>query len=293
MKNLLYFYTVLFSVVFLSSCQKSDHMKPDADLSLAENQYPSDTTAINLIDQTYGKDELQTYDMHLPAKRSYNKTKVIILLHGGAWRKLDKSYMNNCVKEIKENGDNWVIVNANYRLTFQDSVTYEQQMEDIDALVNNVVSLRKKYNYSDKIYLSGISSGGHLALAYAFSVDKSRYIKGVSAITPPSDLTTEEIRKSELGKDIEKLIGKTYKDAPDLYRKASPRFYVSRLAPPVILFYGGKDTTIPLEQGVLMSQQLKANSVVCSYNFYADQTHDWSRLTEAMEKTLAFFGDKK
>lgn len=309
MKNL-HILLFTFAVLLMSSCEVIDNLKPaskdDKEDETTQpqptnptNTNPTDTTsapivetvAQDLVNQSYGNDDLQKYDMHLPAKRSQTATKVVIILHGGSWKELDKGFMNNYVNQIKSKGDNWVIVNANYRLTFQNGIKYDQQIEDINTIVNKVLSLRKQHNYSDKIYLLGASAGGHLALAYAYTVDKLKYIKGVSVIAAPIDLTSDKIRVGQFGQDIEKMVGKPYGEAPDEYKRVSPRYQVSKSVPPTILFYGGNDSFIPADQGEFLVQQLQANGISRSYNFYPEQTHEWMLLNETIDKTLAFFGD--
>ncbi|WP_337044789.1 alpha/beta hydrolase [Emticicia sp. 17c] len=305
-------YMFLFSLTILcSSCEIIDDLKPssqkqtgnDTDTTgttnpsgnnpdpVAEKPDYVESTPQDLMHQSYGPDDLQKYDIHIPAKRSYTKTKVVIILHGGSWKELDKGFMNNYVSQIKSKGDNWVIVNANYRLTFQNGIKYDQQLQDLGTLITKILSLRQQYNFSDKIYFIGASAGGHLALSYAFTVDKGKYVKGVSVIAAPVDLTSEKIRVGEFGQDIENLIGKPYSQDPEAYKRASPRFQVTRVAPPVIMFYGGKDDFIPSDQGEMLSQQLQANSVIRSYNFYPEQGHEWMLLSETIDKTLVFFGD--
>ncbi len=305
MKNLLYTITLIFSLAAFSSCEMIEDLKPSKDgdktgtgidSTGTTNPKPEqpdyiESTAVDLMHQSYGPDELQKYDLHVPAKRSLTKTKVVIILHGGSWKELDKGFMKNFVSEVKSKGDNWVIVNANYRLTFQNGIKYDQQIDDLNTLVNKILSMRQQYNFSDKIYFIGASAGGHLALAYSFTVDKSKYVKGVSVIAAPTDLTSDKIRVGEFGDDIQNLIGQSYGTNPDAFKRASPRYQVTKAAPPVIMFYGGKDEFIPSDQGELLRQQLQANSVINSYNFYPEQGHEWMLLSETIDKTLTFFGD--
>jgi acetyl esterase/lipase len=308
MKSLIYSFILAFSVGMLSSCEMMEDLKPSkggdktsTDSTSTGTNNPTnpvpekpdyiEATAVDLMHQSYGPDDLQKYDIHVPAKRSLTKTKVVIILHGGSWKELDKGFMKNYVSEIKTKGDNWVIVNANYRLTFQNGIKYDQQIEDLNTLVTKILSLRQQYNFSDKVYFIGASAGGHLALAYSMTVDKSKYVKGVSVIAAPTDLTSDKIRVGEFGQDIENLIGQPYSTNPDAFKRASPRFQVTKAAPPIIMFYGGKDEFIPSDQGELLRQQLQANAVINSYNFYPEQGHEWMLLSETMDKTLAFFGD--
>lgn len=304
MKNIIYTFYLTFSLLFFSSCEIIEDLKPSKD-----NKTQTDTTATgtnnpntpqsdyieataqDLLHQSYGPDDLQKFDIHIPAKRSFTKTKVVIILHGGSWKELDKGFMKNYVSQIKSKGDNWVIVNANYRLTFQNGIRYDQQIQDLGTLIKKILSMRQQYNFSDKIYFIGASAGGHLALAYSYTVDKSKNVKGISVIAAPIDLTSDKMRVGEFGQDIENLIGQSYGNNPDAFKRASPRYQVTKVAPPTILFYGGKDEFIPSDQGEFLRQQLQANAVINAYNFYPEQGHEWMLLSETIDKTLVFFGD--
>jgi acetyl esterase/lipase len=46
-----------------------------------------------MVDQSYGEDSDQTYDLYLPAERTL-ETKVLILIYGGGWTSGDKSRMD-------------------------------------------------------------------------------------------------------------------------------------------------------------------------------------------------------
>ncbi len=313
MKNIIYAFVLIFSLAIFSSCEVIEDLKPSKNgdktgttdtTSTGTNNPTSPTNPTNppqsdyieapaqdLMHQAYGPDDLQKFDIHIPAKRSPTKTKVVIILHGGSWKELDKGFMKNYVSQVKSKGDNWVIVNANYRLTFQNGIKYDQQIQDIGSIITKVLSMRKQYNFSDKIYFIGASAGGHLALAYSYTVDKSKYVKGISVIAAPTDLTSDKIRVGEFGGDIEALIGQSYSSNPDAFKRASPRYQVTKVAPPTIMFYGGKDEFIPSDQGEFLKQQLQANAVINSYNFYPDQGHEWMLLSETIDKTLIFFGD--
>ncbi|MBA4849804.1 alpha/beta hydrolase [Emticicia sp. BO119] len=314
MKSIIYGFLITFSLITLSSCEVIEDLKPSKDdktqtdtTTTGTNNPTTPTTPTNpnnppqsdyieataqdLMHQAYGPDDLQKFDIHIPAKRSPTKTKVVIILHGGSWKELDKGFMKNYVSQIKDKGDNWVIVNANYRLTFQNGIKYDQQIQDLGTLINKILSMRQQYSFSDKIYFIGASAGGHLALAYSYTVDKSKYVKGISVIAAPIDLTSDKIRVGEFGQDIENLIGQPYSTNPDAFKRASPRYQVTKVSPPTIMFYGGKDDFIPSDQGEFLRQQLQANAVINSYNFYPEQGHEWMLLSETIDKTLVFFGD--
>ncbi len=240
------------------------------------------------FDITYGKDVLQKYDLYLPSTRN-TRNPVIVLLHPGAWRIGDKSAINSIVRGFVSKRVNCAIVNANYRLTSFLGVTYKQQLEDINTLLKKLKT--DSYDLgisSDNFYLIGISSGGHLALLYSNSSSGDRLAKGVGAIVPPVNLASTSMRNGPIGTDIQKFIGKPFSDSPDEYYDNSPAFKFNFASPPTIVFFGGKDETVPAEQSDFCRQTLLSGRVKSEYNFYPNQPHNWNIWDETIDKLVIF-----
>jgi acetyl esterase/lipase len=283
-----YFFLIAF-IFILSSC------KNDLDL-IVPNYAPGQAGSVaggeliyeEKFDLTYGKDVLQKYDLYLPSTRN-TRNPVIVLLHPGAWRIGDKSAINSIVRGFVRKRVNCAIVNANYRLTSFLGVTYKQQLDDINTLLNKIKA--DSYNLgiaSDNFYVIGISSGGHLAMLYANSSSGDRLAKGVGAIVPPVNLASPAMRTGNLATDIQKFIGKSFIESPDEYYDNSPVFKFNFASPPMIVFFGGKDETVPQEQSDFCKQMLTANRVKNEYNFYPNQPHEWTLWEETIDKLINF-----
>jgi acetyl esterase/lipase len=67
--------TLLISMSLITSCQRNEHVFAKEDLSQPKT----------ILDLSYGKDTAQRMDVYLPANRSIDSTKSIILIHGGGW----------------------------------------------------------------------------------------------------------------------------------------------------------------------------------------------------------------
>lgn len=254
--------------VGLNSCRISD-IEP-----LIEEEISSYNGIYN---ESYGKDVLQRFDIHYPVSMSGRPSEVLILLHGGSWSGGDKSYLAPTVDALQKRKKNLAIVNINYRLTSTSGIRLEQQLADIQLLVEYLRQNATRYNITDgKFVIGGVSAGGHLALDYAYLKDTNHDIKSVVGIVAPTDLTSEVLREGGLDKPIQQLIGKTFDDAPDEYRNASPIYNLTGDAPPTILFYGGKDVIVPQTQGELLKLKLSLFGVKYRYYFYPEETHDFS-----------------
>ena len=282
----LYFLIFIF---LLSSCKSDlDLIVPNADFGTSGSLADNALTFDEKFDITYGKDVLQKYDLYLPSTRN-TRNPVIVLLHPGAWRIGDKSAINSIVKGFVSKRVNCAIVNANYRLTSFLGVTYKQQLEDINTLLKKIKA--DSYNLgiaSDNFYLIGISSGGHLAMLYANSSSGDRLAKGVGAIVPPVNLASPAMRNGLIGLDVQKFIGKTFAESPNEYYENSPVFKFNFASPPTIVFFGGKDETVPAEQSDFCRQTLLASKVKSEYNFYPNQPHNWNIWDETIDKLVNF-----
>lgn len=239
------------------------------------------------LDISYGKDVLQNYDLYLPNTRN-ERNPVFVLLHPGAWKTGDKSAINSIVKSLIAKRVNCAIVNTNYRLTSSVGITHTQQLNDINTLLLKLKNESKILKISTNFFLVGLSAGGHLAMLYANSPNGNKLAKGVAGIVPPVNLTSKTMREGYIGSDITKLIGKTYSEAPDEYLNASPIFHYNIASPPTIVFFGGKDETIPLEQANICKQILLASRAKSEFNLYPYEAHEWKNWTEPINKIINF-----
>jgi acetyl esterase/lipase len=285
MKNL-YVLALLF---YFSSCKSElDLILPASSAGSASPLSGQEMIIEEKFDVAYGKDILQKYDLYLPSTRN-TRNPVIVLLHPGAWRIGDKSAINSVVKGFVNKRVNCAIVNANYRLTSTVGISYKQQLEDINVLLKKIKNDAFELGISsDNFYLIGISSGGHLALLYANSPSGDRLAKGVGAIVPPVNLASPAMRNGTIGPDVLKFVGKTFTEAPDEYYEVSPVFKFNFASPPMIVFFGGQDDTVPLEQSDFCKQSLLASRAKSEFNLYPNQPHNWNIWDETIDKLVNF-----
>lgn len=280
-----YIFILLFSC-FISGCNESP-------LALIVPEKEIDITVPKLSYQdkrelSYGTNPYQKYDLFLPNLRN-TRNPIIVLLHGGAWRVSDKNALNFVVDILKNKRVNCAIVNANYRLASSSfGVSYRQQIEDIGKLLHKISADSKDLGIGTQFYLVGMSSGGHLALLYTATADEDRLVSGIGGIAAPVDLTNQKIREGIIGYDIQQLIGKTYSQAPEEYRNASPIYYSTRRKIPTILFYGGKDNIVTPDQSTMAKLAISSRLACNEHYFYSDQSHEWSAWSETLDKMISF-----
>jgi acetyl esterase/lipase len=279
-----HFFAIL---LFLSSCKGDlDLIVPSSSIGMSS---PVEVPLIyeEKIDIPYGKNVLQNYDLYLPSTRN-NRNPVIVLLHPGAWRIGDKAAINSIVKRFIDKRVNCAIVNANYRLTSSIGITYEEQIIDINTLLNKLKSESSALNISSNFLLVGISAGGHLAMLYANSPLGDKLAVGVAGIVPPVNLTSPTMYDGIIKSDVQKLIGKSFTKASEEYFKASPVFQFTKGSPPMIVFFGGKDETVPIDQAAICNKMFTISRMNSEYNFYPTQTHEWNLWDDTINKIINF-----
>ena len=184
------------------------------------------------IDLKYGDDEAQSIDLFLTHESG---RPLIVFIHGGYWQSLDKSYFNYLAETFVEDGFNFATLN--YRLA--PTVTMDEIVSDCREAIAWLGRHADRFGFDlGKIIVTGSSAGGHLT-AMMLATDWSQYglpgdlIAGGCALSGLYDL--EPIRLCYLNGAI-KLDAETA-------RRNSPVRNVPQKAPPLILSFGGDETS--------------------------------------------------
>jgi acetyl esterase/lipase len=275
MKSLNKRYTLLLwaSTVLLLACKKE----------MSEPDGTNASKAATLMNQAYGTGERQKADFYLPAGRSTTATDVLILLHGGSWVAGDKSDIDNIIPEIQSANPDVAIVNMNYTLADNGSATrFPAQLNDIETLLSFLAGKEDSWKVGSNRSLVGISSGGHLALMYAYTRNSNGAIDLVASVVGPADLTDPYYNSQPIFQQVlTTFLGKTYTEDSLLYRGASPAWRVSNTAPPTFLSYGALDVLVPITQPQLLARQLQNAAVPVEFITYPDEGHEYSPLAAA------------
>ncbi|MFB9052553.1 alpha/beta hydrolase fold domain-containing protein [Formosa undariae] len=251
-----------------------------------------DLEATIKTDVEYGIEEFQTYDIYLPAHRDID-TKTLILVHGGGWTSVDKKDMNTFIELIQKDLPNLAILNMNYRLVDETSEAYPMQINDITAVVNHLNSNIDAYQISKDFGFVGVSAGAHLAMLWSYAFDDTQQTKMVGSIVGPTNFTDpaylEDLNFNTLNQ-LEQLYGLDL--TTEFLEKISPYHQITELAPPTILFYGGKDPLIPTSQGDQLQSKLQELGIMHEYTLYPEAGHGWEglELLDTWSKLKVFIG---
>jgi acetyl esterase/lipase len=247
-----------------------------------------------MLDVAYGSDPLQKMDVYLPANRSATNTKVIVMIHGGAWSLGDKSDFNSFVDSLQQRLPEYAIVNINYRLANFGSNNFPTQENDTKASIEYLYSKRSEYFISDKFVLVGASAGAHLALLQAYKYSSPVKIKAVVDFFGPTDMIDLYNNPGTVPQaSIEAIVGATPTSNPDLYESSSPLHFVTNQSCPTIILQGGNDPLVnPVSQSGALKDKLDLFDVAHQYVLYPGKGHgdDWDNATyfDAFNKIQAF-----
>lgn len=274
------YYLLLISLV-VAACQKE----------AADN--PGSIPASAMMNVAYGSDAAQKMDIYLPAGRNTAGTKVMVLIHGGAWASGDKTDFASFVDSLQRRLPGYAIFNINYRLSTGATNPFPTQENDTKAAIEFIYSKRDEYKISDKFVLLGTSAGGHLALLQGYKYNNPVKVKAVVSFFGPTDITDLYNNPASPfipAATIAQIVGATPAGNPALYQQSSPINFVTAQSPPTILLHGGMDPLVSPSQAVALEAQLQLAGVQHQYVFYPAEAHGWvgDNLVHSFNQVQAF-----
>ncbi len=269
---------VAFASLFNVSCKKE--YSDESGLVIDSTVVTVPAVAKTILNQAYGTDSAQKADIYLPAGRTKDSTKTLIILHGGYWLAGDKTDLDTAIAILQSAYPTLNIVNANYRLANAaiPSTQFPAQMTDIQLLLNYLNNNRDSLKISANIALAGVSAGGHLALEYAYKYDAAKQVKVVGGIVPPTNFLDPYYLTSTYAPTFAQIaINFTGKPIGDtIYKVASPYYNLTSSAPPTFVSFGGQDPLVPGYSDTLFLNKLQAVNISYQYYYYPSEGHDFS-----------------
>jgi len=288
---------VVFISVFVS-CKKSDSTNTGGS-----GTGTNPAVAVTLSNVSYGTDAAQKMDVYLPANRSAATTKVIVLIHGGAWSQGDKTDLSTLqfgmviTDSLKTRFPGYAICNINYRLSTGTANLFPAQENDVKAAVQYIFDHATDYVISSKYVFIGESAGAHLCMLQGFKYSTPLKPKAIVSLFGPTDLT--DMYNNPAGPNpalaqlvLAQTIGATPATNAALYTSSSPVNFVGAGSPPTILLHGGADPLVNPSQSVAVQTKLTTAGVPNQYVLYPGKGHgdDWGDAIykDAFNKIQAF-----
>ena len=184
-----------------------------------------------------------------------NLRPVYVYVHGGGWSSSNSESNANYHQMMKEEG--YVSFSVNYRLAKKGRPTWDKQIEDVNDAMKWIYDNAKKYGGDpERIFLSGESAGGNLALVYGGRVSEGSLDgplpKALTVIYPAIDMKWTSVNARfmtpfVLPGIVETYIGGSLDDFPDRVKAIDPRTYINKNLPPTLIIHGKKDTMVTID----------------------------------------------
>jgi len=237
-----------------------------------------------------------TMDVLTPARP--NKAAVVFVVSGG-WIS-DHSMLKNFEPDIDK-----VFVDGGFTVFevvhgAQPRFRVAEIVEQVRTAVRFVRAHAADFGIdSNRVGVSGISSGGHLALMIAASPESR--VNAVAAIAPPTDLAnwgkpafvfTDEPQLAVFVPAVG-FDAKTPKsDVEALVKQLSPITYVNAKSPPTLIIHGDSDKVVPLQQARSMDRALAKAGVEHRLEVIPGGGHDDRTFGPGLTKALQWFKTK-
>jgi acetyl esterase/lipase len=237
-----------------------------------------------------------TLDVLRPAKP--NKAAVIFLVSGGWYsdHSMIKTMGAETEKALSDRGFTVFTVVHGAQPRFKVAEIVDQ----VRAAVRFVHAHADDYGIdTQRVGVTGISSGAHLALMIAGSPDSP--VSAVAAIAPPTDLANWGKPGFVLTDDPQMAVfvpalGIDPKgprsDIETLDKKLSPITYVNAKYPPTLIVHGDEDKIVPLQQARDMDAALTKAQVDHALAVIPGGGHDEKTFRQGVAKAVAWFEDK-
>lgn len=237
-----------------------------------------------------------TMDVFKPAKP--NKAAVIFMVSGG-WmsdHSMLKSFGPNIEKLFGDAGFTVFEVVHGAQPRFKVSEIVEQ----VRTAVRFVHTHAADYGIdTNRVGVTGISSGAHLSLMIAASADSP--VNAVAAIAPPTDLAnwgkpsflvTDDSQLAMFAPALGFDLQGPRSELEALAKGLSPITYVNPKYPPTLIVHGDDDKVVPLQQAQVMDAALAKSGVPHKLEVIPGGGHDDKAFGPGLVKAVQWFKDK-
>jgi acetyl esterase/lipase len=209
---------------------------------------------------------------------------VLILIHGGSWRRGDKSDWDGQARRFARAG--FLVVAPNYRLAPPGGNTiFPGHLTDLRRSLEWARRNARDYRGDPRrVGMIGASAGAHLTLLKAAS-DRDRP-EAVALYSPPVDLR-RLYRQDVIADSIRAFLACPPADCPETYRRASGLERLDRGTSPVFLAYS-RNEILPAAQGRALDRRLDRVGVTHKVRELPGAAHGLKVGEKVMDQTIRF-----
>lgn len=256
------------------------------------------------VDLQIGYKDQLNLDIYHPTNVIYERSPVVIYVHGGAWitgtkGAINFNRFNEAINELRANG--YAIVCPNYTLARSGESPFPHCIIDVFDAIRWVNENAETYNFDlENVGLLGESAGSHIAMMTAFAPPShfgadphNMEFKYLLNIYGPNDLSTlyHAPLLDTLNNLLEKLPAglQTHFDLPgklfgfdpekdstrtaNFISKYSPVTYMDADMPPMLIIHGDDDRVVPVEQSITLHEQLTKLGVTHEFHIIEGVDH--------------------
>jgi acetyl esterase/lipase len=245
-----------------------------------QGEIPVPEGVVESKDIEYGKvgDRALLLNLYTPEKLE-KPAPGLIFIHGGGWTSGNRNdYKYYTVRYAKRG---FVVATISYR--FAQEAHFPAALQDAKCAVRWMRENAEKYHVDpNHIGVIGGSAGGHLAMMVGYTPNVPEFegdgghagvssrVQAVVNFYGPSELDSDAARKADV---VKKFLGKTFEEDPEIFTKASPMHYLTKDAPPTLIFHGTIDELVPVAQSDRLAEKLKGLGVPCVYEKFPGWPH--------------------
>lgn len=220
---------------------------------------PSPATLPGAQSQTYRTASGRDLRAHVFSPTDAGKPRpAVLFFFGGGWRVGNVSVFADRARAFAEQGG-YVAIVADYRVSCRDNTTVPDSVADAAAAFAWVRAHARDLNIDPKrIVLSGGSAGGHLALMATLHAAANEKPVAMVLYNPAVDLSA-----------VAPVLAIDDKTA----RALSPALLPATGLPPMVIFHGEADKTVPIAGVRAYCDQVKSAGGSCDLKTYAGQDH--------------------
>jgi acetyl esterase len=248
-----------------------------ADWAAPMRKYPPDMPeARTETYKTVGQTNLQLYIFSPKDQSATNRRPAIVFFFGGGWTSGSPQQFEKQCQYLASRG--MVAITADYRVASRHHAKPAQCVADARSAIRWVRKNAARLGVDpDRIVAAGGSAGGHLAglIAVAQGPAEPGEDSSISAVPNAAILFNPALVMAPLeGQDFGRLASRLTAERLGIEpEKISPAHQVKPGAPPVIIFHGEADNTVPFSTSKAFADKMKAAGNRCELVGFPGESH--------------------